>query len=101
MNATNHTVTPLADPAPHDHGRVIGLDPGDEAPPALVALSLAAQAGCDACVAHQAWQATAGGATRRELLEALATALLLSRDHAHEWAPLADAAMETHLQAGR
>lgn len=99
MHATSRIVTPLAEPPPHDHGRVTNLDTG-EPPPALVALALAAQAGCSACVAHHAWQATASGATRRELLEALATALLLSRDHAHEWAPLADAAMETHLRAG-
>lgn len=100
MHAGNRTVTSTVEPPPHDHGRVIDVATTGEPPPALVALALAAQAGCDECVAHHAGQATAAGATRLELLEALGTALLLSRDHADAWAPLADAALETHVQAG-
>lgn len=99
MNARNRTVTPTLKPPPHDHGQVLDVATAGEPPPVLVALALAAQAGCDDCVAHHAEQATASGATRRELLEALGTALLLSRDHAATWAPLADTALETHVQA--
>lgn len=100
MHATNHTVTSTVEPPQHEHGRVLDVSPGGEPPPALVALALSAQAGCGECVAHHARQATTAGATRRELLEALGTALLLSRDHAEAWAPLADAALEVHGQSG-
>lgn len=100
MLARNRTVTSADESPPHDHGQVFDVATTGEPPPALVALSLAAQAGCDECVAHHAKQATASGATRRELLEALGTALLLSREHAPTWAPLADTALETHVQAG-
>lgn len=99
MPTRNRTATPANESPPHDHGQVVDVAAAAEPPPALVALSLAAQAGCDECVAHHARQATASGATRRELLEALGTALLLSREHAPTWAPLADTALESHVQA--
>ncbi len=90
----DHSSTLVA--PPHDHGFEGSAGSADGPPPALVALALAAQARCGECVGHHAQQATAGGATRRELLEALGTALLLSRDQAETWASLADAALEAH-----
>ncbi len=94
MNRRHHASTLTA--PPHDHG-LAGTDPSvDGPPPALVALALAAQARCSECVEHHAQEATVGGATRREVLEALGTALLLTRDHAETWAPLADTALEAH-----
>lgn len=84
-------------PAPHEHG--LGTqDLPDGAATTLVALSLAMQDGCERCVRQHAATAGQMRVSRLQLLESLATALLLSTPRADRWPPLAEMALTDHAQ---
>ncbi len=82
--------------APHQHCLVARDGPTEEPAATLVALAMAVQDDCQACVQHHAAAARRLQASRLKVLEALATALLLSTPHADRWPRLAEAALTAH-----
>lgn len=83
--------------APHRHGPgTQDLPDGPET--TLIALSLAVQDGCERCVQYHAAAAGHMRVARLQLLESLATALLLSTPQAERWPRLAEVALHAHAQ---
>lgn len=60
----------------------------------LIALAIAVATHCDGCVAYHAKGAAVKGATRDEVVDALAVALLMAGGPASVWAPRALAAFD-------